>query len=53
MLDEEIKDNREDLKALFKITDINLARKMKEEIFYKYEEDKKYQKSLETLDEGF
>ena len=47
------KEFREDLKALFKITDINLARKMKEEIFNKYEEDKKYQKSLETLDEGF
>ena len=47
------KEFREDLKALFKITDINLARKMKEEIFNKYEEDKKYQKSLQILDEGF
>ena len=32
---------------------INLARKMQEEIFNKYEEDKKYQKSLQILDEGF
>lgn len=47
------KEFRSDLKALFKITDINLARKMKEELFSKYEEDKRYQKSLEVLDEGF
>lgn len=47
------KEFRSDLKALFKITDINLARKMKEELFAKYEEDKIYQKSLEILDEGF
>lgn len=47
------KEFRSDLKALFKITDINLARKMKEELFAKYEKDKIYQKSLEILDEGF
>jgi len=44
---------REDIKALFKIQDINLARKMKNEIFSKYESEKKYQKSLDALDEGF
>ena len=44
---------RTDIKALFKIQDINLARKMKEEIFLKYENEKKFQNSLNTLDEGF
>ena len=44
---------RADVKALFKIKDINLARKMKDEIFLKYEKEKKYQNSLNTLDEGF
>lgn len=44
---------RTDIKALFKIQDINLARKMKEEIFLKYETEKKFQNSLDTLDEGF
>ena len=44
---------RNDIKALFKIRDVVLARKMKEEIFIKYEDDKKYQNCLNTLDEGF
>ena len=44
---------RTDIKALFKTQDINLARKMKEEIFSKYEIEKKFQNSLNTLDEGF
>ena len=44
---------RTDIKALFKIQDINLARKMKDEIFLKYENKKKFQNSLNTLDEGF
>lgn len=44
---------RADIKALFKIQDINLARKMKEEIFLKYENEKKFKNSLNTLDEGF
>ncbi len=44
---------RTDIKALFKIQDINLARKMKEEILLKYEKEKKFQNSLDTLDEGF
>lgn len=44
---------RTDIKALFKIQDINLARKMKDEIILKYESENKYQNSLNTLDEGF
>ena len=44
---------RTDIKALFKIQDINLARKMKDEIFLKYENEQKFQNSLNTLDEGF
>lgn len=44
---------RTDIKALFKIQDIKLARKMKDEIFLKYETENKYQNSLNTLDEGF
>ncbi len=44
---------RTDIKALFKIQDINLARKMKDEIFLKYESEKKFQNSLNTLDKGF
>ncbi|WP_105301761.1 IS256 family transposase [Anaerococcus marasmi] len=44
---------RTDIKTLFKIQDINLARKMKDEIFLKYETEKKFQNSLNTLDEGF
>ena len=41
------------IKTLFKIQDINLARKMKDEIFLKYETENKYQNSLNILDEGF
>ncbi len=44
---------RTDIKLLFKIQDVNLARKMKDEIFLKYESEKKFQNSLSTLDEGF
>ena len=44
---------RADIKSLFKIQDINIARKMKDEIFLKYENEKKFQNSLNTLDEGF
>lgn len=44
---------REDIKMLFRIQDIDLARKMKEEIFNKYENDKRFTRSLEALDEGF
>lgn len=42
-----------DIKALFKIQDINLEWKKKEEIFLKCETEKKYQNSIGTLDEGF
>lgn len=44
---------RTDIKSLFKIQDINLARKMKYEIFLKYENEKKFQNCLSTLDDGF
>lgn len=44
---------RTDVKTLFKIQDIDLARKMKDEIFLKYENEKKFYNSLNTLDEGF
>ncbi len=44
---------RNDIKSLFKIQDINLARKMKAEIFSKYEKENKLQNSLNTPDEGF
>ena len=44
---------RSDIKSLFKIQDISLARKIKGEIYLKYENEKKFQKSLNVLDEGF
>ncbi len=44
---------REGIKSLFKIQDIKLARAMKNEILKKYENEKKYQNSLNVLDEGF
>lgn len=44
---------RSDIKALFKIQDIVLARKMKKEVFAKYENEKKLHNSLNALDEGF
>lgn len=44
---------KNDLKILFKISDIDLARKMKDSLFDKYEKDKHYEKSLNILDEGF
>ena len=44
---------RTGIKALFKIQDVVLARKMKDEVFLKYEKEKKLQNSLNTLDEGF
>ncbi len=44
---------RRDIKALFKLQDIDLARTMKNEIFDKYEKENKYRKSLQILDEGF
>lgn len=47
------KDFREYIKALFRIQDIKIARVVKEEIYKKYEKEKKYQASLNILDEGF
>lgn len=44
---------RSNIKALFKVQDINLARKMKKEIFIKYENEKKLLNNLNVLDEGF
>ncbi|WP_410050742.1 transposase [Anaerococcus hydrogenalis] len=44
---------RTDIKTLFKIQDMGLARKMKDKILSKYENKNKYQNSLNTLDEGF
>lgn len=44
---------RSDIKSLFKIQDMGLARKMKDEICLKYENEEKFQKSLNLLDEGF
>lgn len=44
---------REDIKTLFRIQYIKIARIVKGEILKKYEEEKKYQASLDILDEGF
>lgn len=44
---------REDIKSLFRMTNINQARKRKQQIFEEYEEESRYQKALNKLDEGF
>lgn len=49
----ETKEFKEDIKALFRIQDIKIARLVKNELFKKYEGDKKYQASLTILDDGF
>ena len=49
----ETKEFKEDIKALFRIQDIKIARIFKNELFKKYEGEKKYQASLSILDEGF
>ncbi|QTJ38271.1 MULTISPECIES: IS256 family transposase [Dolosigranulum] len=49
----ETKEFKEDIKALFRIQDIKIARIVKNELFKKYEGEKKYQASLAILDEGF
>ena len=49
----ETKEFKEDIKALFRIQDIKIARIVKNELFKKYEGEKKYQASLSILDEGF
>lgn len=49
----ESKPFRESLKAIFRFTDIQLARTAKNELIKSYEENKKYQKACEKLDAGF
>ena len=49
----ETREFKEDIKALFRIQDIKIARIVKNELFKKYEGEKKYQASLAILDEGF
>lgn len=44
---------REALKAIFRFTDIRLARVAKDELIDAYMENKKYQKACNKLDEGF
>src|SRR5690625_3235559 len=44
---------RESLKAIFRYTDIELARSAKNELINAYSDIKKYEKDCDTLDEGF
>lgn len=44
---------RESLKAIFRYTDIELARSAKNELVRTYDEYKRYQKACQILDEGF
>lgn len=44
---------RESLKAIFRYTDIELARAAKNELINAYSDIKKYEKACNTLDEGF
>ena len=44
---------REAVKAIFKFTDINLAREAKNRLVEEYYDQKKYTKACETLDNGF
>jgi transposase-like protein len=44
---------REEIKSLFRMTDIDQARKRKQQIFEEYEQESRYQKALNKLDEGF
>ena len=44
---------RESLKAIFRYTDIELARSAKNELINAYSDKKRYEKACETLDEGF
>src|SRR5699024_11107856 len=44
---------RESLKAIFRFTDIELARSAKNELISAYSDEKKYEKACQTLDEGF
>lgn len=47
------KEFREEVKSIFKVTDIKTARKLKAELIEKYGKDKKYEKACNILDEGF
>lgn len=49
----ESKPFREALKAIFRFTDIRLARAAKDELVSAYAEKKKYEKACQKLDEGF
>lgn len=44
---------REQVKALLRIKDIEQARALKDDIINQFEEDKRYSKACECLDEGF
>lgn|SRR5690554_4616722 len=44
---------RESLKAIFRFTDIELARSAKNELIGAYSDKKRYEKTYQTLDEGF
>jgi len=49
----ESKPFRDSLKAIFRFTNINLARAAKDQLLQAYEGKKKYQKACEKLDNGF
>src|SRR5690625_6358562 len=44
---------RESLKAIFRYTDIEIARIAKNELIDKYSHNKRYEKACKILDEGF
>lgn len=44
---------RQELKDIFRTSKLSQARKLKEEFMVKYQETKRFQKALQTLDEGF
>lgn len=47
------KEAREHLKEIFKASSIDISRLLKNEFIEKYEDDKRYTKAIETLDEGY
>lgn len=44
---------REEVKAIFRLSDINAARKAKNRLLKDYEDDPRYEKACITLDQGF
>src|SRR5690606_12390348 len=44
---------RRELKAIFKAANIEQARELKDQFIQKYEEEKRYEKAIAILDEGF